>query len=278
MRCNPTYTVTTDDIAFYRAHGWWVSPPILGDEATEELNFGVERYFAGERDWALPIDLGQAGEPGAVRQTDYLSLQIREFRRVMTETPVGAIAAALAETPAVRLFHDQLVTKPPFDPARRAVVGWHTDKAYWSTCSSTSMITAWIPLDDVPDDKGPLAVWDGSHLWPDVEALHSFGSEDLGRTEDEFRRRGLSPNIVVLPMRRGQVSFHHCRLVHGGFPNRTDTPRHGYAIHLQDADNRYAPATSGAGRRGHANDLICRRTSAGLPDYADPDIFPQLWP
>ena len=269
--------VTAQDIAFYRQHGWWVSPPFLSDATLDMLKFGVERYLAGERDWALPVNLGEEQAAAAVRQTDYLSLQIEEFRDIMHDRSIAQIAGQLAGTAAMRLFHDQLVTKPPFDPSRKAVVGWHTDRAYWRTCTSTNMLTAWIPLDDVPESKGPLAVWDGSHRWPEVDTLHSFDRDDLAAIEDRFRRQGLAPEIVFLPMQRGQVSFHHCLLVHGGLENRSDTPRYGYAIHMQDADNRYHVPTE-AGRHGHVNDLLCRRTAEGHPDYADPDIFPQLWP
>lgn len=270
-------SVTDADIAFYHQHGWWLSPPFLSDQALETLKFGVQRYLAGERDWALPVNLGDDESTAVVRQTDYLSLQIEEFREIAHEPVIARIAAQLAGTAAVRLFHDQLVTKPPFDPGRKAVVGWHTDRAYWQTCTSTNMLTAWIPLDDVPESKGPLAVWDGSHCWPEVESLHSFDHDDLSAIEETFRRKGLAPQIVFLPMQRGQVSFHHCRLVHGGLENRSTEPRYGYAIHMQDGDNRYGPSAS-ASRRGHVNDLLCRRGPDGNPDYADADIFPQLWP
>lgn len=274
-----TALVSDADVAFYRQHGWWLSPAWLGDDVLDDLRFGVERYLAGERDWALPVNLGQHGEvEPRVRQTDYLSLQIAEFQRVVQNRAIAAMAARLAGTGAVRLFHDQLVTKPPYDPAAKAVVGWHTDKAYWQSCSSVDMITAWIPLDDVTEDKGPLAVWDGSHRWPGVEALHSFTVADLQGIEDSYRRRALDPAIVTLPMRRGQVSFHHCRLVHGGYENRSAAPRYGYAVHFQDADNRYDPGKSGGHRQGHINDLLCRKTADGYPDYEDPDLFPQLWP
>jgi hypothetical protein len=269
--------VTDADVAFYREHGWWVSPPFIPDETLETLKFGVQRYLAGERDWALPVNLGNDEGAAAVRQTDYLSLQIEEFRQIVQDRAIAHIAAQLAGAAAVRLFHDQLVTKPPFDPGRKAVVGWHTDRAYWETCTSTNMLTAWIPLDDVPESKGPLAVWDCSHRWPEVETLHSFDRDDLPAIEEMFRRKGLVPHVVFLPMRRGQVSFHHCRLVHGGLENRSAEPRYGYAIHMQDGENRYGPSTS-ASRRGHVNDLLCRRGPDGDPDYADPDIFPRLWP
>ncbi len=271
--------VGEDDVQFFREHGWWLSPPFLDDNVLEDLELGVGRYYAGERDWMLPINLGDSTDHTTpVHQADYLSLQIKEFRRVIEDKAVAEIATRLAGTASVRLFHDQLVTKPPYNPMVPANVGWHTDKAYWTTCSSASMITAWIPISDVPDERGPLAVWDASHLWPGVEDLHSFTAVDLGSIEDRFRARGLEPKILTLPMRRGQVSFHHCRLVHGGFANRAATPRYGYAIHMQDAQNRYRRPPEGAGRTGHINDLMCRRTADGHPDYSDPDIFPTLWP
>jgi hypothetical protein len=264
------------DVAFFREHGWWLSPPMLDDDFLADLHFGVQRYLAGERDWQLPISFGEVSAP--VHQADYLSMQIREFRSAIQHKGIASAAAALAGTSSVRLFHDQLVTKPPYDPLQEANVGWHTDRAYWSMCSSDNMLTAWIAIDDVPEEKGPLAVWDGSHLWPGVETMHNFAEIELGPIERQFERRGFHPKIVILPMSRGQVSFHHCRLVHGGFANRTDSPRHGYAIHMQDSANRHVPPRSGSNRRGHINDLMCRRTLEGDPDYADPDIFPVLWP
>ena len=269
--------LSAQDIDFFQAHGWWLSPRILGEDVLDDLQFGIERYLAGERDWQLPINLRELGDATPVRQTDYLSLQIKEFRQAIEQKLVASIAARLAGTASVRLFHDQLVTKPPYDPTKPATVGWHTDKAYWTSCSSENMITAWIPLEDVPEERGPLAVWDRSHHWPGVETLHSFAVMDLGSIEERFRALGFQPEIVVLPMRRGQVSFHHCRLVHGGFANRTASPRHGYAIHMQDAENRYVDPVSGI-HRGHINDLMCRRTIDGYPDYEDPDVFPKLWP
>lgn len=268
---------SAQDIQFFGAHGWWVSPRILADDVLDDLRFGIERYFAGERDWQLPIRLDELGEATPVRQTDYLSLQIKEFREIIQHKSISGMAARLMGTESVRLFHDQLVTKPPYSPSRKAVVGWHADKAYWTSCSSENMVTAWIPLEDVPEESGPLAVWDGSHRWPGVETLHNFAETDLRSIEEGYRQLGFEPNIVVLPMQRGQVSFHHCRLIHGGFANRTDSPRYGYAIHMQDSSNEYVDPAS-APHRGHINDLLCRRTGAGLPDYRDPDVFPLLWP
>ncbi|MDX8348118.1 phytanoyl-CoA dioxygenase family protein [Cognatiyoonia sp. IB215446] len=270
--------VGPEDISHYRAHGWWLSPPILSEDVLDTLAFGIERYRIGERDRHLAVDLGGDGETEVVAQLDYLSLQINEFLDALLSCPVGEMAAALAETESVRIFHDQVVIKPPFDPSRSAKVGWHSDRAYWSSCSSQSMITAWIPLEDVPEEKGPLAVWDASHTWPETETLHSFGDQDLRTIEARFTDKGHAPQVRTLPMRRGQVSFHHCRLVHGGYPNKSSEDRIAYAIHMQDDANHYVPPAAASGRTGHINDLLCRKTADNKPDYADPETFPQLWP
>jgi ectoine hydroxylase-related dioxygenase (phytanoyl-CoA dioxygenase family) len=189
------------------------------------------------------------------------------------------LAAGLIGVDEIRLFHDQLVWKDPESSTAKATsVGWHTDRAYWRSCTSGRMLTAWIPLQDTDEDMGPLAVWDGSHLWPDVDDLHTFDEQDLASAEARFRALGRNVEVRGLPMRRGQVSFHHCRLVHGSYPNRSRKPRLGFAIHYQDGANGHTPAHfEGKEKNVHLNDMLCRATVAGLPDYADPEICPVLW-
>jgi hypothetical protein len=74
---------TPAQVAEYDEHGWWISPPCLGEDALEELRFGVERYYAGERDWRLPIVSASdwtAADGDVIRQNDFASLQPEEFR------------------------------------------------------------------------------------------------------------------------------------------------------------------------------------------------------
>jgi hypothetical protein len=79
-------------------------------------------------------------------------------------------------------------------------------------------------------------------------------------------------------MRRGQVSFHHCRTVHGSGPNHGDTPGRSLAIHLQTGDNRWRRHVDASGTTAtHGNDGLVR-AAGGVPDYTDPRVCPQLWP
>ena len=79
----------------------------------------------------------------------------------------------------------------------------------------------------------------------------------------------------VIALRKGQMSFHHCRMIHGSDVNRGDRPRTSIALHLQDGKNRYRPFLNERGEPWHiTNDDLCRKDANGHPDYSDPAAFP----
>ena len=127
------------------------------------------------------------------------------------------------------------------------MVGWHADHAYWGTCSSNRLLTAWIPFDDVDEVNGTLAVLDGSHRWRDTEHVRSFNDADLDAVERRFERDGRPVVRVPFRMRKGQVSFHNGWTLHASYPNTSAKVRLALAVHLQDVDNHYRPR-AGVGR------------------------------
>jgi ectoine hydroxylase-related dioxygenase (phytanoyl-CoA dioxygenase family) len=102
--------------------------------------------------------MGEYGE--GLRKHDYSSFFRAELATLACHPLIGAVAARLTGSPYIRLWHDQLLYKPP---VRRACVGWHTDRQYWLSCTSDEMLTAWIPFHDCPPDMGAIAFIDGSH-------------------------------------------------------------------------------------------------------------------
>jgi len=272
---------TEQDVAFYQQHGWWISPPLLTEDEIDEARFGVERYYAGERDSQLLLDVGTdwtETRGDGLRQNDYVSLQIEQLRTLAHHPLVAATAARLASTPNVRLFHDQLIYKPPHPNRTDTAVGWHTDIAYWKTSSSRNLITAWIPFQPVTAEMGPMTVLDGSHRWPGNEQLEFFHRSDLDAVAAQIRTDGSQPQEVPLLLGAGQVSFHHCCTIHGSRPNHSNRPRLAIAVHMQDAENRYRAATNEEGNPlSHINDFLCRHGADDKPDYSDPAICPVLW-
>ena len=194
---------------------------------------------------------------------------MKELKALLTPT-LGAIAGRLARTDSIRLWHDQLINKTP---STNTGIGWHTDKEYWPTCSSSKMLTAFIPLNKHEDNMGPLMFVEGSHLWSEQSSHRSFHSTKVDRLiHDQEQVR-----IKKVQVQPGCISFHHCRTIHGSDANLSHTNRVAVAVHLQDAGNKYTEWKYENGKPAfHQNDALCSRLD-GLPNYSDPDIFPEIW-
>lgn len=274
---------TEEDIAFYEQHGWYISKPILADEVIDRAIQGSESYYRGERDMKLPITSGYSDwkpEDGynVVRNNEFVSLQSQALRQLALQPIIGAIAARLARTKQIRLLDDQLVYKPPQDRHGKSAVGWHADRAYWGTCSSDNLLTAWIPFHDCDESRGPLVVLDGSHKWSGIQNTRFFNNPNLEDMEHKFSQEGRKIVKVPMTLKKGQVSFHHCWTIHGSYPNRSQSFRLALAVHLQDEANKYRPFWNSKGEQIHiADELLCRKLPNGDPDFSDPAAFPILW-
>lgn len=270
------------EIRRYEREGYYVTPQkILSDDIIERALYGVARYYQGERDRYLPISGGYLDwhpeHGGELRINDYVSLQNEELRELRDHGLLAAIAGRLARTSEIRLFHDQLITKLP-SVEGATVVGWHVDKAYWRTCTSEKMLTAWIPLVETTEAMGGLAVVPGSHRWDNQDWMATFNEQDLGSLEKRVSSAGVPFNKTTLKVPLGCVSFHHSRTIHGSCANRGSTARIALTIHFQDRDNHYRVQVDRHGRNVlHVNDLLCRCGADGSPDYSDPEICPTLW-
>jgi len=275
---------SAEDVAFYREHGYYVSKKIIPSEVIDEALLGIERHFAGFQDDPLPVTTGfsdwRPGDRDALRNVEHLALRNRPVRQLALSPVIGAIAARLAGSEMIRLWDDQLVWKPPTrSDEGGTVVGWHTDRAYWMTCTSEEMLTAWIPLHDCSLAHGPIMVIDGSHRWSGTDTLRDFKKQDLGPPALHLERAQLHALTRRLALQKGQVSFHHCRTLHASDHNRADSPRVSLAVHLQDGANRWRPFRDSEGVAAEVvNDRMARKLADGTPDYTDPAVFPVLWP
>lgn len=270
-----------DDVAFYQEHGYWISPVLFDSDYIDGIVEASERFYRGEFEL-----MSQAFEgfdvdnrtDRALRKSDYSGFFNRDIHGLVTSPLIGAIAAKLAGAKEIRLWHDQLLYKEPQQEGRQANVGWHTDRGYWKTCTSTNMLTAWIPFHDSNETIGSITMIEGSHRWPDNTEHLNFFSNDLEGLEKKFDTGGQPIVKTPLIIPKGAMSFHHCLTIHGSGPNLSDRPRRSIAVHLQDETNCYSGLKRPNGDPYfHANDRLCRQDENGQPDYTDPAVCPTLW-
>lgn len=280
-----------EDIRFYQDHGWYLSGQLFSDEELAEVDRSNERFYAGHRDRTLPKkppreEYWEPEHGDVLRHNDSICYENLTVRRILCKPLVAAVAARLMGTDQVRLWTSTLIRKPPQPEEPTNVVPWHTDRHHWQMCSSDNLLTAFIPLHDCDEDHGTLTVIDGSHRWeelppPDSSALH-FAQRDAAELEslltDTASHNGTRIRAVPLAIKRGQVSFHHCRTYHGSGPNVSGGPRRVVTVRFQDRSNWWRPyrLSDGTLATHNMNDLV-RRTAEGHPDYADPEFCPVLY-
>ena len=282
---------TDADVEFYAEHGWYLSQKLLTDDEADGLVAASERYYAGERNRRLParpatLAYWEPSHGNVQRHNDYVHYEHDGLARLLCKPLIGAVAARLARADEIRVFQSTLIYKPPAASEPSNIVPWHFDKHYWSSSTSDTMLTAFIPFHDCGEDMGTITMIDGSHRWREVGRDDSVTQHFAQRAATDMERL-LEENaaynhtaVVKVPMviPKGHMSFHHCRIYHGSGPNRSARPRRAVSFHLQDGGNTYRPFVLSTGEvLAYNHDMLVRRLPDGRPDYADPDFFPVLW-
>lgn len=145
----------------------------------------------------------------------YCSDAVRSF---VLSPRFGRIASRLLGAPAVRLYHEQALFKPPGGIDSH----WHQDQFYFPF-DDTFTLGMWMPLVDCSPDMGPLRFIAGSHKYGNLEGM-SISEESKHFFDDFAKREGLQ--VVQVPgLRAGDCSLHLGWTVHGAPANRSDKMR-----------------------------------------------------
>jgi ectoine hydroxylase-related dioxygenase (phytanoyl-CoA dioxygenase family) len=197
-----------------------------------------ELVHYGEEITRQTIRLNTQRRPLAERSTyDRAFLQVMNLweesdrvREFVFGRRLAALAAALMEVDGVRLYHDQSLYKEPFGGITPA----HADQYYWPV-SSDRTITAWVPLQAVPRELGPLAFFAGSQH---IEFGRELGISDESERAITANMQAHGFPIVDEPFDLGEVSFHSGWTFHRADPNQFDRPRAVMTVIYMDRDMR----------------------------------------
>lgn len=110
-----------------------------------------------------------------------------------------------------------------------AFVSWHQDATYWGL-DPDDVVTAWLAFSDAPIESGAMKFVPGSHRWAQLPHADTFHQDNLLSRGQEIAVAVDESKGVFVPLRAGEASLHHVKLVHGSEPNRTSDRRIGLAI------------------------------------------------
>lgn len=229
------YPLNAAQIAQFRRDGFIKLKHVLSSETLAHFGAAITR---------LTIALNTEQRPLAERSTyDRAFLQVMNLwersplvgRFVMGQR-LGRIAAELLEVDGVRPYHDQSLYKEPGGGITPA----HADQYYWPLASDRT-VTAWIPLQPVPPEMGPLGFWAGSQSVAFGREL-GISDESEAAISSHMARQGFAFACSAFDI--GEVSFHLGWTFHKAGPNTSTQPRSVMTVIYMDAAMRLAPALS----------------------------------
>ena len=157
-----------------------------------------------------------------------LWLQDESIKEFVFSKRLAKIAADLMCTEGVRMYHDQALYKE----GGGGITPWHADQYYWPL-STDKTITAWIPLQAVPLEMGPLEFSAGSHVIVEGREL-AIGDDSEVIIEKKLRVTDFKH--VIEPFDLGEVSFHSGWIFHRAGANQTNEMRKVMTVIFMDKD------------------------------------------
>ena len=214
-----------------------------GDDSSPEFKYGHDRR-------ENRLNRG-AGHPRAIHQ--YVNMWKRDahYERAIHHPLIAGTARALLDTPEVRLWHDQVISKPPHDNGH---FGFHHDFFFWPL-SPPNIVSCWLALDDATVDNGCMHVMPKSHK---DERFSIAARTEANAAAAKAREEGREPppnqwterqnmdisHSMPVELKAGECMFHHCLNFHGTPPNVTERQRRAFVMIFMAQGVRYHNAQS----------------------------------
>ncbi len=266
--------LSADQVAFYREHGYLVLPDALDSETVARLGAVTDAWMAsaaGVTESGAFYDLEDSHHPDAPR--------VRRFKRPVRNHPAFdelARSAAVLDRIAPLIGPDIRISPPDNKinikaPQYGAAVEWHQDWAFYPH-TNDNLLAIGIALDDCAEENGPLLVIPGSHKG----AVHDHHSRGVFCGAIDPDQSGIDfSKAVALTGKRGTMTIHHARTIHGSALNTSDRPRRLLLIMYAAAD---AWPLKGVPDLAAFNDDLVRGEASITPRLADVPVRMPLPP
>jgi ectoine hydroxylase-related dioxygenase (phytanoyl-CoA dioxygenase family) len=245
----------------FRRDGYLKYGRVIGDEQLNRLRRDLDDLIAEEEsgrtarelppEFAFGHERKRTGEPTGRAIHQFLNMwKVSPTYRTVVNNPqiVGAVRALIGAA-QVRIWHDQVISKPPRD---NALFQCHHDFYFWPL-DRPAMVSCWLALDDATVDNGCMHVFPGSHRDPRMQPPDCDLADDLfltpvplgagepGSLYAEMKTKQPSEAVPV-ELKAGECMFHHCLNWHLTPRNVTDRQRRAFVMIFMPDGTRYNQA------------------------------------
>jgi hypothetical protein len=249
QRVAPVPALTAEQMARWNADGFLVLPGFLSPREIAAVRAAVDDEWSNAADNDHEVDVltgphsprtfKMAQAPEGVRADGYklnnLFARRPDIRAIALAPRLRAVCAALLEgEPLIcNSLNFERGSQQPF----------HIDTWYMPPPVDNRMVAAWIAIDNVDENNGPLVYYPGSHLIPAYRFSDGRLNEipaEVPACRDYLQREIESRRLeeVEFHGRSGDVFIWHAQLLHGGRPIKDMSRTRGsMVVHYWRADD-----------------------------------------
>jgi ectoine hydroxylase-related dioxygenase (phytanoyl-CoA dioxygenase family) len=227
MLINQYYEVSNEAIEFFQKNRYIKLKNVFDEETLSFYSEKISQKVAELNTNTAPIDARDTYGK-AFLQIFNLWREDDTIKEFVLSRRLGKIAAELMQTEGARIYHDQAL----FKEGGGGITPWHADQYYWPLASDKT-ITAWIPLQEIPLEMGPLEFSAGSHTIVEGREL-AIGDESEELIQKKLRVTDFQH--VIEPFELGEVSFHSGWVFHRAGANQTDKVRKVMTVIYMDSN------------------------------------------
>lgn len=248
-RMGKNYILTQKEIEQYNELGYVVLHDVLNEEELQFLDPWFDHFINGKEADRMAKDFCDMSQPYG---TPFEKFQLvnamlpSTYRTELANNSFHQITQNIADQlyagGKAAMDYEQFLAKKP--SKKGAEFAMHQDLGYWPKTENTWTATFSLALTDSDLINGCLQVLPGTNKEPELRKHFpkSFSKEQVGDgvSRDESHTLVIEEHKddikVYLPVKRGSVTIHDERIVHGSAGNESDEWRKTYIIAYRDVD------------------------------------------
>lgn len=241
------YKLTDDEIEQFNQLGYLTLAEFLSEDEVATLDKWFDHFIAGQQP-GMGKDFCDMSQPygtpveqfqlvNAVLPSHYCD----ELKGNVFHQVAANVARQLYSNGETTMDYDQFLAKKP--AKQGAQFQMHQDLGYWPKTENTWTATFSLAMTDADVENGCLMVVPGTNKETELRShkpASYTGSEDFAQNRDESHTLIIeskpTDNPIYLPVKRGDVTIHDERIVHGSGGNRSTVWRKTYVMAFRDKE------------------------------------------
>ena len=221
--------LTATQVEEYETEGFTCPVPVLSTAEVREARAAIEAF---EAKTGRTFDYPE-------KSKSYL---LFDWAEKLIRHPAVLDAVEDLIGPDIMVYHTTMWIK---DSGTPQYIAWHQDGTYFYLDPQVH-VTAWVALSDASVEAGCMHVLPGSHLDGQHDHADDTSPDNLILRGQAIFGKFEGEKGTPMPLKAGEMSLHHTRLVHCSHPNNAPDRRMGFGISYIPAHVRDIGSTPGS--------------------------------